>query len=217
MHCTLFWGGAYELSSKEACRRDSRSRQARLTKAFLNGILELVSLLDRGQRSVQFYEQQLRTLQQGSEKEQGCSECSICLDPMSDLTCTAILPCSHLFHMQCVREALARTPHCPECRAPLRLSEISSVVMELKSPEPLPPTPQAPMTRAWKRHGSKLNAVAAKLKQIREQDPTAKARVLFPGSFWGWRSQERRSSDLKRCCKQRGSRSSQYIRSSRSN
>ncbi|CAE7278238.1 Hltf [Symbiodinium sp. CCMP2456] len=154
------------------CRCDDATPK-QLRTAFAKGILELVSLLDKAQRSLQFYEQQLGQLQSSERSER---ECSICLEPMNDLSTAAILPCSHVFHMHCVRDVLARIPNCPECRAPLQPSRISSVVMELKKPEPQPV--QRAMSRAWKRHGSKLNAVAAKLKEIRQSDPSAKALVF---------------------------------------
>jgi len=154
------------------CKCDDATPK-QLKTAFAKGVLELVSLLDKAKRSLQFYEQQLGQLQSSETAER---ECSVCLEPMSDLSTAAILPCSHIFHMHCVRDVLARIPNCPECRAPLQPSQISSVVMELKKPEPQPV--QRAMSRAWKRHGSKLNAVAAKLKEIRQSDPTAKALVF---------------------------------------
>ena len=141
------------------CKCDDATPK-QLKTAFAKGVLELVSLLDKAKRSLQFYEQQLGQLQSSETAER---ECSVCLEPMSDLSTAAILPCSHIFHMHCVRDVLARIPNCPECRAPLQPSQISSVVMELKKPEPQPV--QRAMSRAWKRHGSKLNAVAAKLKE----------------------------------------------------
>jgi len=147
-----------------------------LMKAFEKGIMELVCLLDKAHRSLQFYRQQLKQLTGSHAGEQ---ECSICLESKGDLSTMAILPCSHVFHVSCIRACLRLQPHCPECRAPLEASQISSVVMELKSPEPEPkPAKPSKLTQAWKRHGSKLNAVAAKLREIRAQDSTAKALIF---------------------------------------
>merc|ERR1711988_245269 len=58
---------------------------------------------------------------------------------------------------------------------------ISSVVMELKPPpaqEAVVQRPSKRMTMAWKKHGSKLNAVAQRLQKIRADDPAAKALVF---------------------------------------
>merc|ERR1712232_3342 len=100
---------------------------------------------------------------------------------MSDLDKTAILPCSHVFHAECVRAVLAKSPHCPECRTPVEKAHVKSVVMELKPPEPKLEDSTASlkeMSLAWKQNGSKLNAVAARLREIRGQDPKAKALVF---------------------------------------
>ena len=60
-------------------------------------------------------------------------------------------------------------------------SQISSVVLELKPPGPRPGTAVGPardMSTAWKQHGSKLNAVTERLRDIRRRDPKAKALVF---------------------------------------
>ena len=63
----------------------------------------------------------------------------------------------------------------------MRPWQVSSMVMELKPPAPKRDegaARAANMSVAWKRHGSKLNAVAQRLRAIRQQDPTAKALVF---------------------------------------
>ncbi|CAE7513671.1 RAD5 [Symbiodinium sp. CCMP2456] len=169
------------LSDMAICENscDRPAAKGMLKKAFARGICELMKLLDKAHRSVQFYEQQLKQLScaQGTAEEH---ECSICLESASDLGAWSILPCSHIFHTACIREVLQKSPLCPECRAPIKPSEIASVVMELREPVPvepqLPPDPE--MSQAWKRHGSKLNAVARRLKEIRRKSPEAKALVF---------------------------------------
>jgi len=147
-----------------------------LNDALSAGLSELTTLLDKAHRSLQFYKQQLNSLTHQAADEE--NECSICLDSTSDLNAMAILPCSHVFHCECVREVLAKSPHCPECRTPVDKAHVKSVVMELKPPEPkLAPSPKE-MSLAWKQNGSKLNAVAASLREIRRQDPNAKALVF---------------------------------------
>ena len=59
------------------------------------------------------------------------------------------------------------------------------MVMELKPPAPKRDegaARAADMSVAWKRNGSKLNAVAQRLRAIRRQDPTAKALVFVQWS-----------------------------------
>ena len=87
------------------------------------GLAELAGLVDRARRSLQFYEQQLRSLTRedaGDEDE----PCSICLEGTRDLQTVAILPCSHVFHSECIRAALAQQPLCPECRTPVQRSQV---------------------------------------------------------------------------------------------
>jgi len=146
-------------------------------EALSAGLSELVTVLDKAHRSLQFYNSQLNTLAHQADEEE--TECSVCLESMCDLSKTCILPCSHVFHTECCRAVLTKNPHCPECRAPVERAHIKSVVMELKPPEPKDEA-AAPkeMSMAWKKNGSKLNAVAARLREIRRQDPTAKALVF---------------------------------------
>merc|ERR1712113_524382 len=109
----------------------------------------------------------------------GCeNECSICLESTNNLQAMAMLPCSHVFHSDCIHAVLAQSPHCPECRQQVRTSHISSVVMELTTPEPR----ASSMSMAWKQNGSKLNSVAARLREIRKQDPQAKVLVFVQWS-----------------------------------
>eukprot|EP00746_Dinoflagellata_sp_MGD_P001530 gnl/MRDRNA2_/MRDRNA2_102897_c0_seq1.p1 gnl/MRDRNA2_/MRDRNA2_102897_c0~~gnl/MRDRNA2_/MRDRNA2_102897_c0_seq1.p1 ORF type:complete len:1184 (+),score=191.76 gnl/MRDRNA2_/MRDRNA2_102897_c0_seq1:98-3649(+) len=147
--------------------------------ALCSGLSELVTLLDKAYRSLQFYNQQLSTLTK--QEADHANECSICLESTSDIQTMAIIPCSHVFHAECIREVLASNPYCPECRAPVNMSHVSSVVMELKPPEPQIdgiPGPSRIISVAWKKNGSKLNAVAKRLRDIRRQDPKAKALVF---------------------------------------
>ena len=142
-----------------------------------SGLSKLVALLEDAHRSLQFYTQQLNSLTRQEDDEE--TACSICLESTRQIGTAAILPCSHVFHAECIRAALAQNPLCPECRTPVERSQISSMVMELRPPEPKPEGPPAPhMSMAWKRNGSKLNAVAERLRTIRRQDPKAKALVF---------------------------------------
>eukprot|EP00928_Gymnodinium_smaydae_P068913 TRINITY_DN5220_c2_g3_i2.p1 TRINITY_DN5220_c2_g3~~TRINITY_DN5220_c2_g3_i2.p1 ORF type:complete len:1184 (-),score=141.99 TRINITY_DN5220_c2_g3_i2:148-3699(-) len=164
------------LSDRAICQGSCRNR---LEASLCIGLSELVTQLDKAHRSLQFYTQQLNSLTTHEGDEE--IECSICLESASDIQTMAILPCSHVFHVACIREVLASNPCCPECRTPVQVSHVSSVVMELKPPEPKPDRAcQASkgMSAAWKQNGSKLNAVAKRLREIRRLDPTAKALVF---------------------------------------
>eukprot|EP00747_Dinoflagellata_sp_TGD_P121806 gnl/TRDRNA2_/TRDRNA2_173490_c2_seq1.p2 gnl/TRDRNA2_/TRDRNA2_173490_c2~~gnl/TRDRNA2_/TRDRNA2_173490_c2_seq1.p2 ORF type:complete len:450 (-),score=57.95 gnl/TRDRNA2_/TRDRNA2_173490_c2_seq1:233-1582(-) len=150
-----------------------------LPSAMSDGLCKLVELLDKANRSLQFYTQQVSNLtREGADTAQ---ECSICLEGTRDISSMAILPCSHVFHSECIRMVLASNPLCPECRTPVPKSHVASVVMELKPPEPKPAEAAAPsriLPHAWKKNGSKLNAVVGRLRIIREDDPKAKALVF---------------------------------------
>lgn len=63
---------------------------------------------------------------------------------------------------------------------PVEQKQVASMVMELRPQPALDPArrPSQTMSVAWKRNGSKLNAVAQRLQDIRADDPTAKALVF---------------------------------------
>jgi len=180
VHAVAKWAGDRDandaLSAQAICER---ACLVPLHLALSRGLSELASLLDKAHRSLEFYTQQLSNLtREGVGIE---NKCSICLEDTSDIASMAILPCSHVFHSECIRAALAINAFCPECRTPVAMSHVSSVVMELKPPEPQAVETAGPsisMSPAWKQNGSKLNAVANRLRQIRENDPTAKALVF---------------------------------------
>ena len=88
--------------------------------------------------------------------------CSVCMEPYVAGDRVRILPpCAHVFHAACVDTWLARSTHCPECRAELRSAEdiaaIARATEELRQRRRLPPSnprrPAAPTAR--------LNAVPA--------------------------------------------------------
>ena len=57
-------------------------------------------------------------------------QCSVCLTPKDDLAALVMLPCSHIFHRDCVRSALETNPKCPYCRAHAPKKSMSSVLLE---------------------------------------------------------------------------------------
>lgn len=98
------------------------------------------------------------------------------MESKSELAGLAVLPCSHVFHLKCIRAALGAIVFCPEFRIPMEQKPVASIVMELKPPPPREAVqrPSKPTSMAWKRHGFKLNAVAQRLKTIRADDPAGK-------------------------------------------
>merc|ERR1712107_444170 len=64
---------------------------------------------------------------------------------------------------------------CPSCRAPVTVRDIKHFQLGLSTDQPCA---EAASTAAWKAHGSKLNAVAVRLRKIREEDTTAKVIVF---------------------------------------
>lgn len=65
---------------------------------------------------------------QSSRRVEGAlrGECSICRDSFTDteIKQLSLLPCFHLYHSECVTEALNQQKSCPECRALARPSTI---------------------------------------------------------------------------------------------
>jgi len=102
--------------------------------------------------------------------------CSICLEEIAVTTACA-LPCSHIFHMNCVREALNATNRlCPLCCqevAPgIRLSPLQLEMADAPTASTSSAREDVPA------HGTKLNLLAQKLREIHEQDPSAKVIVF---------------------------------------
>ena len=101
---------------EHACPCSQSSENRVLRACFPDGLSELATLLDKAHRSLEFYRKQLRSTSDHADDEE--NECSICLGNLSDAGTCAILPCSHVFHSDCIRAVLAASPLCPECRAP---------------------------------------------------------------------------------------------------
>lgn len=140
------------------------------------GVGRLVALLSEARRSHDFYVRQLQLLTREARSAGLEEECSICLGALDNLETLAILPCSHAFHEACARSCLQRNPVCPECRAPATTSQVTPLVLEL---EALSAPPQAaPEESQALAHGSKLHAVASRLRAICASDASAKI-ILF--------------------------------------
>jgi len=146
-------------------------------------LMRVLKMLDVAQRSLAFFRSQLSVLQ-GHEEERSCS---ICMDEDIPLDQIAITSCAHAFHMECIHDWLTKQNRCPVCNHnPLTLRDVSALPTELDSVKDA--KPHTPSDREEEVHplrlrfGSKLHAVATTLKQIREQDSSAKVLVFVQ---WG--------------------------------
>ena len=64
----------------------------------------------------------LETVKLTAEQIETCGSCSICLDPWTveeEGSLAVRLPCSHLFHSDCIKQWLSVRNSCPMCRTPL--------------------------------------------------------------------------------------------------
>eukprot|EP00930_Biecheleria_cincta_P048911 TRINITY_DN34167_c0_g1_i1.p1 TRINITY_DN34167_c0_g1~~TRINITY_DN34167_c0_g1_i1.p1 ORF type:complete len:995 (-),score=165.18 TRINITY_DN34167_c0_g1_i1:327-3272(-) len=161
---------------EQACR-GSRGMAAQTPQ--LSAVSNVIRMLDAAHKSLQFYEAQLRGLSQAVEEE-----CAICLESMSEVRAVALLPCSHMFHTACVRAVLQQQQRCPHCNSKVEVRQLASAVMELQAPQETSTSSASSSQRikdlspALRAHGSKLNAIAERLRQIRRDDNTARAIVF---------------------------------------
>lgn len=150
---------------EQACKPGSVSR------ALLHAADKLSELLDVAQRNKNFYDAQVRCMTSANFTE----DCSICMEPLGGAELVTLCPCSHYFHTGCAHKAVKSSSACPICRRPTQLAELSPMSEELA---PLQTeTTDAHMSFAHKKHGSKLNAIASRLRKIRCSDPTAQVIV----------------------------------------
>jgi len=161
----------------------------RLADAMISSFAGISRLLDGAHRSLDFYTWQL----QGLSSDQNAEEhvCSICHEAAghAGAKVLAILPCSHVFHTSCAYECVKKAGRCPLCTEPVNRDQINSVVMELQPSVAPTAAPTHASSQALRAHGSKLNVVAQRVKDIRVADTEAKVIV-----FLQWPSLEDRIS-----------------------
>jgi hypothetical protein len=59
-------------------------------------------------------------------QEEAVPQCPLCLEPMKDGLCT--LPCGHVFHYSCMKDAYKSFRKCPKCRKGVRsTSQITKI------------------------------------------------------------------------------------------
>eukprot|EP00931_Biecheleriopsis_adriatica_P103463 TRINITY_DN78293_c0_g1_i1.p1 TRINITY_DN78293_c0_g1~~TRINITY_DN78293_c0_g1_i1.p1 ORF type:complete len:1051 (-),score=236.34 TRINITY_DN78293_c0_g1_i1:44-3169(-) len=171
------------LEAQTSCTLDCHARAAKA--ALPEAITRLLVLLDEALRSLRFFKVQLQSIQGDVQSR----TCSICLEEDCELSSLCILPCGHLFHTSCVKDVLRVQQFCPECRSPVKGSDISSLQLELKVPTKQPSEPQLcrEPTVLQRAHGSKLSAVAEALLRLHREDALAKALVFVQWVDLEWR------------------------------
>lgn len=159
--------------------------KAQLRSARITQLGRCVTALEKllvAARSERFFQATLAAVKAADADNHQQSECPVCLEPV-DSENAAVLPCSHVFHSDCVRRAAAAaqltlSPKCPTCRAPFKFRDI--VALGCAAPD----TGGCDAGEV-ERFGSKLAAVGKTLRDIAAKDPSAKAIV-----FVQWRELE---------------------------
>eukprot|EP00930_Biecheleria_cincta_P090941 TRINITY_DN8043_c0_g1_i4.p1 TRINITY_DN8043_c0_g1~~TRINITY_DN8043_c0_g1_i4.p1 ORF type:complete len:399 (-),score=60.07 TRINITY_DN8043_c0_g1_i4:127-1323(-) len=153
-----------------------------------------VEMLHEATASLDFFRRVVSSLTESSEASTEARSCSVCLDEDLPLAKLAITPCAHTFCLSCLRAIVAEKGECSVCRFKLKSQDIRACISELK----LPPC-QATASAQWssssssqpaavlvdkesdRRHakyGTKLAVMMAKLRTLRQEDPSAKV-ILF--------------------------------------
>ncbi|KAG5474428.1 hypothetical protein LSCM1_03210 [Leishmania martiniquensis] len=111
----------------EAARqqREDDQRTARAIDAFIDGVV-LRRL--RTVKAGEFFQSLVEEIRQ---QKLDSRECIICLDTVNR---PAILPCAHVFCVECITHALQATRRCPLCKRSAKPSELLLVPVELLDP-----------------------------------------------------------------------------------
>mmetsp|Transcript_16843 Transcript_16843/g.39327 ORF Transcript_16843/g.39327 Transcript_16843/m.39327 type:complete len:868 (+) Transcript_16843:56-2659(+) len=175
---------AKELQKHEDCQEACRSKPAlfpALRRLFprveddsavaclITALLQLFRMHSKAARSKAFMQHQMGVLAGDADSR----SCSICLDEGCAVESMGILPCAHSFHLDCIRASLAHSRLCPECRQ-IVPAGVSATPLRLE----LGLAELAPAKDSTPAHGTKLSLLARKLREIREEDSTAKVIVF---------------------------------------
>lgn len=161
------------LKALAVCRAtcDDHARQ-HLKEALVRGLELVASMLDQACASRDFFKAQLAALSRDGLAD---FQCAVCLESSgASLANLCIIPCGHIFHGSCLRQWLSTRADCPYCGQHVKKQQASSVIMELQPPSR--PEVASPQLCA---HGTKLNALAVRLKAIRAGDSQAKVIVFM--------------------------------------
>ena len=103
------------------------------------------------------------------------AECTICMDMIERKTVT---PCGHAFCKDCITTVLGSSGmsgnRCPICRAQCTIAQLAAA----PAPAPAPAAAAAAAATGEVEMASKCKVLLAKLKEVRDEDPSAKSLVF---------------------------------------
>ena len=127
-----------ESSSTEKRHQHTNSFSRRQSKDTVKELQKFVSTLTKGIKAFEHLTIQRiaerAAARAASTNDGGCTcsnveknnECSICFSPMS-APGTVLTPCGHMYHMQCILQALCIKDTCPVCRNPVEKGSLIPV------------------------------------------------------------------------------------------
>jgi DNA repair protein RAD5 len=118
-----------QLQMQQQRQREAEQQTARALDQFIH------SVVLRRLRTVKASEFVQSLVQEIRQQRLELRECIICLDTVNR---PAILPCAHVFCVECITHALEATRRCPLCKRTSRVSELLLVPMELLNTEQHP-------------------------------------------------------------------------------
>eukprot|EP00398_MALV-I-01_sp_L67-1_P000402 gene402-708_t len=112
------------------------------------------------------------------------TECSVCMEDMPPDN-TVLTQCGHPFCQECIADALAVNPRCPQCRTPMTLNQCTMVCTMKEFIESRPKQALAAMTDEQKKReerrskaGSKILAIVELIEKLRVDKPGEKV-IIF--------------------------------------
>lgn len=87
-----------ELADREVCSEACGAEGSNFEVIFVHALRQLFNILTARLQSMNFWSRQLRAVSGKREDH----TCSICLDENCALETLGILPCAHIFHLDCI-------------------------------------------------------------------------------------------------------------------
>lgn len=122
---------------------------------------------------------------QNYDDEEEAKECDICLEELDVSNMSITGPCAHVFCTPCLTETVKISKHCPTCRQPCSEKDILPLtVMQAERDRLEQEEKEGKKAEEEEREmdlavfGSKIKAVAEKIFEIKDDDPTAKIIVF---------------------------------------
>lgn len=146
-----------------------------------------------------FLQAQLQLL----DNEGALQQCAFCLDENVSITALAITPCAHVFHRDCLKEAIRTNNLCPMCRCQVLPAQVYSVCEEIKAEKAASSSSSSSASASssssstgsteeaaavsFDKYGTKLAKIVETLKRLCEED--ASNRVIL---FCQWKALEKK-------------------------